>query len=187
MLNSYKIHRKSKWIAILQCVIAAIIIYNVTFILNEYLNNRVVAEPSYSIRVVANSNTVEDQQLKEEVATSIYSHIQAQKLYNEPLSSSAGEIYNLISTNYPQIPFQLSFGEQIIPPKLVDNQLYPQKMQQAIIVKIGAGRGDNWFCTVFPGACLRDQEHEDEEEESEEEPVKWLFLEFFKHKPKDED
>lgn len=194
MLNKYEITRKPKWLAIIQFLLAAFIIYSATNLLallletntNEVQAQAQATDSGYSIRVVGNSNRLEDQQQKELVATSIYTHIQAEKLYNESVQVAATSIYNFIVENYPQTPIHLSYGQQIIPPKYVDNELYPQSMQQAIVVKLGSGRGDNWFCALFSNVCNPPDYEEQQQEQQQEQQIDWFFLRFF-HKQQAED
>ena len=185
MLNKYEIKRKPKWLAIIQFFLAAFIIYSATNLLAQLLDtptaNANAEEEAYSIRVVANSNREDDQLQKEQVAASIYTHIQSEKLYNESVQLAAASIYNFIVENYPQIPIELSYGQQLIPPKYIENRLYPQGKQQAIVIKLGSGRGDNWFCTIFPNVCTEPEyeEEQKDQEEQEEQPIEWFFLRFF--------
>lgn len=186
MLRRYEITRRSKWLAILNFLLASFIVYTLNSIVVYYVNEKAVAEQlesPYVVRVVANSNSEEDQQLKQEVVSVVQRSMQ--QLHNEPMELTAANIYTLLEKNYPQIPVQIAIGPQMIPPKIVDNRLYPQQQRNAIVVKLGSGRGDNWFCAVFPNTCEPefDEKEQKEEQEEQEEPEQeekserqWLLL-----------
>lgn len=175
MLRDYQIARKPKWMAVLNFILASFIVYNLNSIVNQYFTSEVEATVPYVVRVVANSNSEADQQLKKKVATEVSAHIETEKLYNESLQDSARSLYNYMNLTYPQIAMEVSVGQHLIPPKLVDNRLYPQAEKPSIVIKLGNGRGDNWFCSVFPHTCEPELE-EDKEDEEDEEPIKWYFM-----------
>lgn len=182
MLRRYEITRRSKLLAILNFLLASFIVYTMNSIVVYYVNEKAAAEleSPYVVRVVANSNSEEDQQLKQEVVSVVQRSMQ--QLHNEPMELAAAKIYTVLEKNYPQTPVQIAIGPQMIPPKIVDNRLYPQQQRHAIVVKLGSGRGDNWFCAVFPNTCEPefDEKEQQEEPEKEEKPERqWLLLQLW--------
>ena len=60
-------------------------------------------------------------------------------------------------------PITLERKEALFPPKRSGLVIHPQATYDAYILTIGSGRGDNWWCAIFPKICFPDK-REDEEE-----------------------
>ncbi len=48
--------------------------------------------------------------------------------------------------------------EALFPPKRSGFVIHPQATYDAYILTIGSGRGDNWWCALFPKICFPDKE-----------------------------
>ena len=70
----------------------------------------------------------------------------------------------------------VSLAKALIPPKIYGTYFHAQDFHQSLIVTIGSGKGDNWWCALFPKVCYQ------EEEVIEEEPVKFWTWEWIKSK-----
>lgn len=184
MLRDYEIVRKPNiFVAVLKLLTGGLALYFIILLVPNIVElgeaARVVEEDSLKIRVIANSNTRSDQQTKQEVVDSltalhpIFSQYEQNEMKDEEVFS---EISSLVEKNYPQLDVKVSIGDNIIPPKIYSNSFYPQNSYQSIILKIGAGRGDNFFCSIFPSICKEPEE----EEEQEEEEVRFVFWDWLK-------
>ena len=75
MLNDYEIRRYDKLLATLKLIISAIALYIVVQIVPSFIELLEENRPSYSddlmVRVIANSNTAKDQQIKQQIALDI--------------------------------------------------------------------------------------------------------------------
>ncbi|MCM3390284.1 stage II sporulation protein R [Ureibacillus chungkukjangi] len=143
-----------------------------------------LVDDSLKIRVVANSNTYADQQLKTEMVenlTPFFTQIQQ----NEQAQLDNDEVYAELATfvekNYADQDVKINVGDNLIPPKLESNMFYPQYHYNSLVLTIGDGRGDNWWCTIFANVCERkaDKDSEKEEEkkaDEEEEEAKVTFV-----------
>ncbi|MER2000938.1 MAG: stage II sporulation protein R, partial [Lysinibacillus sp.] len=188
-----------KWLAVLNFLLAGFIVYTMNNIAMYYFNNEATAadDSLYAVRVVASSNREEDQAQKEQVAKTVQQYM-VQGLYKEPIEVTAKQLYKTLKENYPQLTMEISVGQHLIPPKLVDNRLYPQQKRASIVIKLGNGRGENWFCSVFPQTCepeLSDEdiEHIEEDDEVDLDDVdkkqerEWLFKRLWQYFNKDEE
>lgn len=185
MLQRYEIARRVKWLAVLNFLLAGFIVYTMNSIAMYYFHNEAAAadDSLYAVRVVASSNREEDQEQKEQIAKAVQQYM-VQGLYKEPIEIAAEQLYKTLAKNYPQIPTQISVGQHIIPPKLVDNQLYPQQKRASIVIKLGNGRGDNWFCSVFPQTC--EPEFDDDNDDDKKQEREWLFKRLWRYFNKEE-
>ncbi|SCX64869.1 stage II sporulation protein R [Lysinibacillus fusiformis] len=192
MLNEYKFIRLPKqniFLAFARLVVVAIalqlcVLYIPSLIgfAKEATNQE--QENDFRIRVIANSNTAQDQyekeQLVEELKPYFMQVVTAGVAGNEQTQTLKQQIETELSENYPQIDTQVVVGYNLFPPKRQGAVLYPQNVYHSIVVKIGDARGDNWWCSIFPSICEPVKEEVKAEEPEEEEQVTFFIWEWVK-------
>lgn len=188
MLNEYKIVRLPKQnvvLAFIKLVLFALVLQLCILYIPELVGlaketSTSEQESDFRIRVIANSNTVVDQLEKEQLVDGLKPYfaqlVNARIVDNEQISVLKEQIEEEIKVNYPQLYTQVVIGDNLFPPKRHNANFYPQNVYQSIVVKIGDGRGDNWWCSIFPSVC----EPEKEKEEEKEEPVTFFIWEWIK-------
>lgn len=181
MLNDYEIKRNDKIIAVLKLLISALGLYMIINLSPGFVELLDESRPGYAedvvVRVIASSNTEKDQQVKKQVVTDMQEFLRESAVEEENLAPS---ILTFIKQQYPHVPMQLKTGDNLIPPKLIMRTFYPQVSTNSLVVVIGEGRGENWFCSAFPSIC--DKPKETEEEEKEEQKVRFKLFEWLKEK-----
>ncbi|MEK5230687.1 stage II sporulation protein R [Lysinibacillus sp. FSL K6-0232] len=192
MLNEYKITRLPKqhiFLAFARLVVIAItlqlcILYIPTIIGYAKEATQQVQEEDFRIRVIANSNTAQDQQEKEQLVKKLKPYFTqvttAGIIENEQILLLKQQIETELSRNYPQVDTQVVLGDNVFPPKRQGAVLYPQNVYHSIVVKIGDARGDNWWCSIFPAICEPEKEEVKEEEQEESERVTFFIWEWIK-------
>ncbi|QEA00738.1 stage II sporulation protein R [Lysinibacillus fusiformis] len=192
MLNEYKFIRLPKqniFLAFARLVVVAIalqlcVLYIPSLVgfAKEATNQE--QENDFRIRVIANSNTAQDQyekeQLVEELKPYFMQVVTAGVARNEQIQTLKQQIETELSENYPQIDTQVVVGDNLFPPKRQGAVLYPQNVYHSIVVKIGDARGDNWWCSIFPSICEPEKEEVKAEEPEEEEQVTFFIWEWVK-------
>lgn len=179
MLNDYEIRRYDKLLATLKLIISAIALYIVVQIVPSFIDlleeNRASYTDDLMVRVIANSNTQKDQQIKQQIA------LEVDQLMNSS-STEAGQKNELIQQigrhiekNYAHLHIQTKIGDNLIPPKLLAHTFYPQHVKNSVVIVIGNGRGENWFCSMFPMVC-------EDPEQPEKEKVRFKLIEWIKEK-----
>lgn len=132
--------------------------------------------------VIANSDSVEDQQLKLIVKDYVMQKLEKrlakvisenQGLIDSCLLQESAIIENYIKENLPTIQewaedaisskgynynCTIDIGIRHIPAKEYDGMLFPEGNYKALNITIGQGNGQNWWCVVFPPLCLIDAE-----------------------------
>ncbi|WP_188207618.1 stage II sporulation protein R [Alkalibacillus aidingensis] len=145
---------------------------------------QVIPDEAIRLRILANSNSEEDQELKEEVRNEV----------NEQITEWVEELTSIetardtIKENLPEIEktvanltgdddFTVEFGDVEFPDKVYDRFVYPGGTYEAILITLGEGEGDNWWCVLFPPLCFVEfssgatvLEHEDEDEQEQDLP-----------------
>ncbi len=179
MLNEYKIIRLPKQnilLALVRLVLIAIvlelcILYMPSLIGAAQETTNSEQENDFRIRVIANSNTASDQLAKEQLVKELKPYFKQVAATNavdsEQFVTLKQQIEEELKENYPQVRTQVVLGDNLFPPKRQDAIFYPQNVYHSIVVKIGDGRGDNWWCSIFPSICEPEKEDVVEEEQEE--------------------
>lgn len=188
MIQDYEIFRneeqqtkRSPW---LELLLTLVLIQSLLFLLPA-ISGAAEAVPAdaIQIRIVANSNTKEDQEVKsliqqelqpllEKVASTVQTTVQLEKELTQ-ISTELTQKANAITDQTVDI----NLASALIPPKTDGAYLYAQDFHKALIITIGEGKGDNWWCALFPKVC-----YQEEEEVIKEEPVKFWTWEWIKSK-----
>ena len=128
---------------------------------------REISDKILRFHVVANSNTMEDQELKLLVRDRIA------ELLQEPLSlcQTKGDSEAAVKALLPQIrevamacvqscgydyPVSVEIGERYFPEKTYGDMTFPRGYYEALTINIGSGSGRNWWCVLFPNLCFTD-------------------------------
>ena len=129
--------------------------------------------------VIANSDSAEDQDLKLLVRNCVIVKLQnalqgaedvaATRKYieenTEEINSWAQSCINAWGYDYKT---ETNLGIAAIPAKQYDDVYFPAGNYEALTITIGEGKGQNWWCVIFPPLCLVD---------CSEEPYSQLFEE----------
>ena len=147
------------------------IVYSVVNTKEEYV---IVPKNSVRFRIIPNSNAPKDLYIKEQVKTSIDSvikEIEKSKTINEARTSIKENI-NLVENkvsevfkeNNYNIDFKINYGTNYFPEKIYKGVKYEAGEYESMVVKIGSGSGDNYWCVLFPPLCLMEAEETDDVE-----------------------
>lgn len=174
MLNDYEIQKKnnSLVIATLQLFASLLVLYGAILLVPNFVEDvrtmQTASNEQVKIRVIANSSSTKDQQLKHEIVENIQSFILTN---NEKLEDihSYERIYQDIQKNYSHVNIKMQTGDNLFPPKMQNHHFYPQNKYNSVVYIIGNGRGENWFCGVFPTLC------NPPEESKKEKPPSFLY------------
>jgi stage II sporulation protein R len=131
--------------------------------------NEEVAIPDEAIRlrILANSDSEEDQELKRKVRDAVNEEINkwvadltSFDQAKEVIQSRIGDIENIVAAvlqaeNSKQT-YKVEFGKVSFPTKIYGNYIYPAGQYEAILITLGDGKGANWWCVLFPPLCFLD-------------------------------
>lgn len=161
-----------------------------------------IPDDSIRLRILANSDSEADQQLKRQVRDRVNEEIngwvehttsleEARDVINEKLPILEEMVAEVIDEEGASNDFTVEYGDNItFPAKLYGDFLYPPGEYEAILITIGEGDGANWWCVLFPPLCFLDfsegttveaaadeeVEVEEQEEEEEEAEVEFFLL-----------
>ncbi|MBE7067464.1 MAG: stage II sporulation protein R [Ruminococcaceae bacterium] len=143
------------------------------------------------LHVLANSNSQEDQALKLKVRDCILSEanilleavdtksdsLAILQKNTDTLRDAALECINAEGYNYD---VTVVIGDYDFPTKTYGSLTLPKGSYDAVRVIIGDGKGDNWWCVLFPPFCLGDAAQSDTTEDKKQDViVKFKLIEMY--------
>ncbi|PAE09490.1 stage II sporulation protein R [Terribacillus saccharophilus] len=127
-----------------------------------------IPDEAIRLRILANSNTDADQQLKrlirDEVNAQINSWVkdmtdieEARDLIEEQLPEIKKTVARVLNEQGKSQGFNVEYSDEIsFPAKLYGSYLYPAGQYEAVLITLGEGEGENWWCVLFPPLCFLD-------------------------------
>ncbi|RLL42895.1 stage II sporulation protein R [Oceanobacillus piezotolerans] len=165
-----------------------------------------IPDEAIRLRILANSDTDRDQEIKrlvrdevnKEVATWVEDMTnleEARKVIETRIPEIKEIVADVLEAEGTEVEYTVEYGENVtFPTKLYGTHIYPAGEYEAILITLGEGQGDNWWCVLFPPLCFldfsfgtsvaaADAEENPEEiaeaEQEEETEVKFFLFEWF--------
>ena len=143
-----------------------IIIVLTIIVLIFSLNKKELSEEEMiRFRIIANSNSETDQLVKRKVMKKIEKTLlnskantkQEEKSYLlEQLPTFEEKIKEVIGSHN----FEINYGMNYFPEKKEKETIYPEGNYESLVITLGEGAGDNFWCILFPPLCLMDEDVE---------------------------
>ena len=158
-----------KLILIILTIIVAFLVYvNV----NADVGEIVIPEAAIRVRVIANSNSIDDQSMKMKVKAMIEKNISplligvdnvsvARSIIRDNLDTLESDIEAFFVNEDYNKDFVINFGDNYFPEKDYRGVHYDEGEYESLVVTIGEGSGDNWWCVLFPPLCLLEASESD--------------------------
>lgn len=135
----------------------------------------IIPNESIRLRIIANSNLKEDQQIKYKVKQNLeqlISNILKETNTLETAKNKLDQNMNLINNNIRNTlekektiqSFNVNLGKNYFPEKEFYGIKYNGGEYESLVVTLGEGKGDNWWCVLFPPLCLIEAEESTETE-----------------------
>ncbi|ODG91921.1 stage II sporulation protein R [Gottfriedia luciferensis] len=128
----------------------------------------VIPKKAVRLRILANSDSSEDQALKRKVRDEVNAQIntwvkdlttfeEGQKVIKSHIPDLQKTVARVIKEEGSNQPFTITYSKKVkFPTKLYGSFLYPAGDYEAVLIKLGAGQGANWWCVLFPPLCFLD-------------------------------
>lgn len=155
-------------------------------------NIQMIPDDAIRLRILANSDSVADQEIKiivrDEVnayITELVQHIDRIEVARAVVAANIPEIEVIIEATLKREniidDFKVEYNSNVdFPTKIYGNLEYPAGEYEAVLITIGEGLGENWWCVLFPPLCFLDFSTEAiDTEPVEEMEVKFFFLKWF--------
>ena len=147
------------------------ILYIVSIIFVLFLYMRIednkITEDTIRFRIIANSNTYEDQQLKKVIKKDL-------ELNLFPLlqnSTSTYETRQIIHENQQliedimlkyNVDYNINYGINFFPKKEYGDYVYEEGNYESLVITLGEAKGNNWWCVMYPPLCLIESNNQED-------------------------
>lgn len=146
-----------------------IIFLFVLTLISILVNNKkqvIIPNTAIRFRIIANSNTEKDQTLKYKLKDEIEPGIVKTLEQSQTINEARTNIKNYLPVIEKQInnytnDYEINYGDNYFPEKEFKGVLYPEGNYESLVITLGNGLGDNWWCVLFPPLCLLEAEESD--------------------------
>ena len=134
-----------------------------------------IPEQAIRFRVIANSNSKEDQDTKMLVKNDLEKEIASdlknsnsintsRKILSSNVEKYEKLVVNTLNENNIKEEFKINYGLNYFPEKEYKGVTYKEGNYESLVVTLGSGEGNNWWCVLFPPLCLLEAEEMETEE-----------------------
>ena len=145
------------------------------FVSNVMAEKVTIPDDALRIRVVPNSNSDYDQEIKGkvrgELEVTMYDMLkeadsseEARSIIKDNLEQIKVDVGDVLKNNNYDKPFEVNFGYNYFPEKEYKGVTYDEGYYESLVITLGEGKGDNWWCVLFPPLCLLEAEESTEVE-----------------------
>ena len=139
------------------------------------METKVIKDESIRLRILANSNTIEDQRIKMEVAKSVQKELyellkdtkdvkEARTRILDNSDTIKKEVETTLQNNDTSLNYRVNYGKNYFPSKNYKGINYNAGEYESLLVSLNQGKGDNWWCILFPPLCLLEAEESNDVE-----------------------
>ncbi|MFA1822689.1 stage II sporulation protein R [Virgibacillus oceani] len=160
---------------------------------------QVIPDEAIRLRILANSDSEKDQEIKYTVRDRVNEEItewvkdiadidQARNLIESRTSEIEDIVDQVLAAEGKNREYSVDYGKNVdFPIRQYGPYVYPAGEYEAVLITLGKGNGANWWCVLFPPLCFLDfsneasaaSEETEEPEDVEEAEVKFFLFEWF--------
>lgn len=159
---------------------------------NQYVDasrmeEQVIPEEAIRLRILAHDDSLKEQMIKTKVRDainaelrSVVGYIDEKKIARKEITEAIPKLEKIVDEVLAEHDVthdvSLSLKKEVeFPTRIYGPLIYPQGMYEALVVTIGEGKGQNWWCVLFPALCFIETDTE-EEEKAVDEKEKYTFF-----------
>ena len=127
------------------------------------------------IRVIANSNSEYDQEKKNEIRQEVQLYMQnllkdatttdeARTIIQNNITNLKNNIDTYLTEVKYNTEYKINFGLNYFPEKEYKGIKYKEGLYESLLITLGEGKGNNWWCVLFPPICLLEAEETEKDE-----------------------
>lgn len=151
------------------------IILIISCLTNVKSKELVIPKEAIRLRILANSNSEYDQKIKMKLSIELQQELskllkdtdnaeEARKIIKNNLQMLNIKIDEILKKENYENTYRLTFGNTFFPEKKYKGVIYEQGYYESLLVTLGKGEGNNWWCVLFPPLCLLEAEESDKDE-----------------------
>lgn len=162
-------------------LVLSIFVIGYMWIQKEVSDIVLIPNEAIRLRVIANSNSIPDQEVKTKVKDELeqvtYNLLkktsnvtEARTTISENLKIIDQSVKQVLEEEHYKKDYKINFGQNYFPEKEYKGVVYEEGEYESLVVTLGEGQGNNWWCVLFPPLCLL------EAEEIEKDEVEYKFF-----------
>ena len=139
---------------------------------SKKLETVIIPKEAIRFRVIANSNSEEDQKIKKEITNNLYKEFSKLKYKINDISDAKKQlelqipivesiVEETLEKNKIVKKYDINYGFNYFPEKEYKGVIYPEGEYESLVVTLGDGLGENFWCVLFPPLCLLEAEKAD--------------------------
>ena len=149
----------------------------------------IIPDEAIRIRIIPNSNSIKDQFLKKQVKTNIELEVEndlkesknietSRKILTTNLNKYEQVVKEVLTNEDKNTDFNVDYGYHYFPEKKYKGVKYEAGNYESLLITLGEGKGDNWWCVLFPPLCQLEAEDTNQDDIEYSLYVKELFEKF---------
>ena len=145
-------------------IISAIVI---TILCINKTETIIIPKEAIRFRVVANSNEEKDQIIKKKVVLKLKDNLKKIQFLPKNIDSTRTSIRENLPDfkrdiesvlNEENVKYTIDYGMNYFPEKEFKGIYYEEGEYESLVITLGEGVGENFWCILFPPLCLIDEE-----------------------------
>ena len=133
----------------------------------------IIPKEAIRFRVIASSNTENDQYIKRQVVKDLNTEIKNLSFKNNTLETtrtnikeSIPKVKTIVNNTLNRLnannKFFVKYGMNYFPQKEYQGIVYEAGEYESLVITLGDGKGENFWCVLFPPLCLLDTKEKPE-------------------------
>ena len=124
-----------------------------------------IPKEAIRFRIIANSNTEEDQALKKHIVRNISKDLllesknigEARKYIVNNIPNFEEKVKETLKEENKETEVSINYGQNYFPRKEEHGIVYEEGEYESLVITLGEGKGDNFWCILFPPICMVDE------------------------------
>ena len=150
---------------VISLLLAVFVFVGILFIPLQNNTKALNADEYFRMHIRANSNSSEDQNIKYEIRDSVVqvltpilcnveSKSEAMSILANNLDLVVDTANSILSANGFAYTASASIHSELFPTRSYDDVTLVSGVYDSLIISLGSGTGDNWWCVVYPPLCF---------------------------------
>ena len=167
-----------------------VIIILIMILITNNSNKVIIPKEAIRFRVIANSNTNIDQQEKKKIAKELsYDVVEvlsktnsiedARKTIQSNINNFETTVQNIVEEENYETTVNIDYGNHYFPEKTYKGVTYEEGEYESLVGTLGKGKGENFWCVLFPPLCLLEAEENETDEVEYKSFIKELIDKYF--------
>lgn len=155
-------------------ILIVVLIFSI-MIINKNKEEVIIPDEAIRFRVIASTNSVSDQYVKKVVKDDLEKEISkdlnesksistTRQILSNNINKYSGIVEESLKKSNSNDTYKINYGLNYFPEKKYKGLTYPEGNYESLVVTLGKGEGNNWWCVLFPPLCLLEADETEKEE-----------------------